>query len=157
MAFFGVFETGNSATKPLLTRRPIDECLKEGMTDQERVDCIRGTIRDVREEAGQGTNAASAIATFIGLVTLGVGAVVSSPYVILTGIVVTSVGTITSYTNSAVNQQNSDTFLNNDGEGYDCTEYKLEAEHIVSHDRYGVRFKVFEDGTIDIKEHGYTW
>jgi len=100
--------------------RDIGDCLAIADSDQ-RLACIREIIGSVRVSTGRGTNLAAGLATVVGLGVGLYGAVVGAPLVALTGLIVSTIGAATSYTNAAVNNQNSDAFLAGNRPGFNAS------------------------------------
>ena len=120
LAFFEQMDTSSLTSKALPTGRDIAECLK--VPEDQRVDCLKDVLDGIRRSTGQGTNLASMVATGVGLVVFVYGAATSAPLIALTGLLVGVIGAGTSFTNAAVNEQNTDVFLNNNGQGFNATQ-----------------------------------
>lgn len=101
--------------------KDIGDCIPPPPNAQQSTpDCIREVLNDIRRATGQGTNLASMLATSVGLVVTVGGLIAASPEIALTGLIVAVIGAGTSFSNAAVNDQNTDSFLNNDRPGFDA-------------------------------------
>ena len=109
-----------SAKRSGAAHRDMGDCLAIADANQ-RLACIREVIGGIRVSTGRGSNLASGLATVVGLGVGLYGAVVGAPLVALTGLIVSTIGAATSYTNAAVNNQNSDAFLNGNRPGFDAS------------------------------------
>ncbi len=104
------------------TRKDAGDCILLE-TVQEKIDCLQNVVSDVMSSTGQWTNLASMAAAGVGLGIFALGAfgiIVITPEVAVTSLVVGVIGAASSFSNAAVNNQNTDSFLNNDRQGFDA-------------------------------------
>ncbi|MFQ5491832.1 MAG: hypothetical protein ACE5GE_14020 [Phycisphaerae bacterium] len=121
--------------KGLLSLRTTSECLQlaqEGASGQAVRDCFGEVVGDLRRFAGRGTNLGATAVTALGL---GL-AVFAGPEIALLGGVVAVISFTAGTVNAMVLGQNTDAFLNNDGE-----DFSLGQEIISQVGRFG--FSVF--------------
>ncbi len=109
----------DSTAKSVRASRDIAECLD--VPADQRVDCIKDVLNDIRRDTGRGTNLGSTLVTGAGLIVFVAGLVFTSEAIAVTGIIVTVIGAGSNYMNAAVNEQNTDAFLTNDGEGFNAS------------------------------------
>ncbi len=121
LAFFGQMASKNLLDKPLVTLRRIDECLK--LSSEEQINaCIYEVFDGIRRDTGIGTKYGSMLMTFGGLAILAGGLYFGAAPVAIFGLFTTVLGGAASFSNAAVNEQNTDAFLNNNGQGFNASQ-----------------------------------
>lgn len=126
LAFFGQMRTGSSADKPLVTGRNINDCIHNECQNVKDMapcnECLYQVIDGIRREAGMGTNWSSMLATGMGLTFFVGGWYFGAGALALTGLIVGVLGVTASFSNAAVNEQNTDAFLSNNGAGFNASQ-----------------------------------
>lgn len=113
--------SGGGAAKGRAAYRSVDECLPEPPSDETMEQCFEKVFESMRRFATEyGTTYARNFFTGLGVVVAVAGAVKGAPAVAAVGFFTVVLSRSATFMDAALRRQNTDAFLQNDGEGFNA-------------------------------------